>query len=46
MLLISFCMWFEYHNMAKQIKQTRWNEEIMVQVPSQQKFKKTLIYTK
>jgi hypothetical protein len=37
MLLISFHMWFEYHNMAANFKQTRWNEEIMAQVPFQQK---------
>jgi hypothetical protein len=25
-------------------KKTRWNEEIMVQIPFEQKIKKTLIY--
>ncbi len=38
MLLISFHMWFEYDNMARNFKQTRWNEEIMAQVPFQQDF--------
>jgi hypothetical protein len=35
-------MWFEYHNMAANFKQTKWNEEIMAQVPLQKI--KPLIY--
>jgi hypothetical protein len=40
-------MWFEYDNMARNFKQTRWNEEIMAQVPFQQYFFfKKIIYKK
>jgi hypothetical protein len=40
-------MWFEYDNMARNFKQTRWNEEIMAQVPFQQDFFfKKIIYKK
>ncbi len=46
MLLISFHMWFEYDNMARNFKQTRWNEEIMAQVPFQQDFLKKKSFIK
>jgi len=39
-------MWFEYHNMATNFRQTRWNEKIMAQIPFQQKFKKNINFLK
>jgi hypothetical protein len=39
-------MWFEYDNMARNFKQTRWNEEIMAQVPFQQDFLKKKSFIK